>query len=376
MSLPSRFKRLGRRVERARLSRVGDLLDADDDVHGVVVCAPGPTATNRIVRRTRHCRGPLCDCFSSSTRPLRRSPLASRVVIQKALERRPPGVARRDEPPGPCHPSRAGRGGRRRRRRRRARRRRHPERGRQRAGRHRDGAGGAAGRLDERLRPHDRPAERPDRSDRCAARRARRSNRCARSAWAASTTATSCSTPGSASTLPSSVRSSVATRSSAGSAIRSSSTRPSSLGSATTTAVIPTSVCTSTTAVVDDGYFTVVHEHLTRTRFSATARSTSLPEATFDRGLVAVTVRSLGMSMATTLARTAFMNPRDIAQARARSTSAPTSTASRSCGHRPFPYQVDGDYLGEVDRLQFRHEPNALNLVLPDLAASGPAEHG
>ena len=45
-------------------------------------------------------------------------------------------------------------------------------------------------------------------------------------------------------------------------------------------------------------------------------------------------------------------------------------------GHRPFPYQVDGDYLGEVDRLQFRYEPNALNLVLPDLAASGPAEHG
>lgn len=34
-------------------------------------------------------------------------------------------------------------------------------------------------------------------------------------------------------------------------------------------------------------------------------------------------------------------------------------------GHGPFPYQVDGDYLGEVDRLVLRHEPEALRLVLP-----------
>ena len=31
----------------------------------------------------------------------------------------------------------------------------------------------------------------------------------------------------------------------------------------------------------------------------------------------------------------------------------------------PFPYQVDGDYLGEVQRLELVHEPAALRLVLP-----------
>lgn len=33
--------------------------------------------------------------------------------------------------------------------------------------------------------------------------------------------------------------------------------------------------------------------------------------------------------------------------------------------HGPFPWQVDGDYLGEVERLEVRYEPDALTLVLP-----------
>ena len=32
-------------------------------------------------------------------------------------------------------------------------------------------------------------------------------------------------------------------------------------------------------------------------------------------------------------------------------------------GHGPFPYQVDGDYLGEIEHLEFRHEPDVLRLV-------------
>ena len=34
-------------------------------------------------------------------------------------------------------------------------------------------------------------------------------------------------------------------------------------------------------------------------------------------------------------------------------------------GHRPFPYQVDGDYLGETRRLRFQHRPEVMDLVLP-----------
>lgn len=32
---------------------------------------------------------------------------------------------------------------------------------------------------------------------------------------------------------------------------------------------------------------------------------------------------------------------------------------------QPFPYQVDGDYLGESSRLHFEHVPNAARLVIP-----------
>jgi hypothetical protein len=34
-------------------------------------------------------------------------------------------------------------------------------------------------------------------------------------------------------------------------------------------------------------------------------------------------------------------------------------------GYGPFPYQVDGDYLGETEQLEFRHEPEILRLVQP-----------
>jgi hypothetical protein len=33
--------------------------------------------------------------------------------------------------------------------------------------------------------------------------------------------------------------------------------------------------------------------------------------------------------------------------------------------HGPFPWQVDGDYLGEVERLKIGYEPDALTLVMP-----------
>jgi diacylglycerol kinase family enzyme len=34
-------------------------------------------------------------------------------------------------------------------------------------------------------------------------------------------------------------------------------------------------------------------------------------------------------------------------------------------GDGPFPYQVDGDYLGEADRLRIVYEPDALTIVMP-----------
>ena len=38
-------------------------------------------------------------------------------------------------------------------------------------------------------------------------------------------------------------------------------------------------------------------------------------------------------------------------------------------GHGPFPYQVDGDFIGETERLEFRHEPRVLRLVWPTVTS-------
>ena len=40
-------------------------------------------------------------------------------------------------------------------------------------------------------------------------------------------------------------------------------------------------------------------------------------------------------------------------------------------GFGPFPYQVDGDYLGQVESLEVRHRPDCLDLVVPLAAADG-----
>ena len=79
--------------------------------------------------------------------------------------------------------------------------------------------------------------------------------------------------------------------------------------------------------------------------------------------------------MAGTLARTAFVSPKALRDSR--SIDFRTDLEEfEVVSHAPFPYQVDGDYLGEIERLRFRHEPDALSLVVPDPAASpsGPAQ--
>ncbi len=130
--------------------------------------------------------------------------------------------------------------------------------------------------------------------------------------------------------------------------------------------------------LVDDGYFTIVMNTSPYT-FLGNRPFDLAPEATFDRGLVAVTVRALDARMAITMARTAFISPKTLRSSRSIDFRTDLETFE-VVGHTPFPYQVDGDYLGEIDRLRFRHEPDALALVLPDLSSvvpdhpSGPAQ--
>jgi diacylglycerol kinase family enzyme len=116
-------------------------------------------------------------------------------------------------------------------------------------------------------------------------------------------------------------------------------------------------------AVVDDGYFAVVLNTSPYTYLGERPLDVA-PEATLDRGLVCLTVRRLDLATILGLAASALSTGR--AARRGRWTDYRTDLAElRVVGHGPVPHQLDGDYLGEVDALDFRHEPDALRLVLP-----------
>jgi diacylglycerol kinase family enzyme len=96
------------------------------------------------------------------------------------------------------------------------------------------------------------------------------------------------------------------------------------------------------------------------------------PEATLDRGLVLITLRTLRLSKVGPLVLGALRGTAVLRTSK--SVDYRTDLTSFTVeGHRPFPYQVDGDYLGEVTRLEFRHEANALLLVVPDTSVLGSA---
>lgn len=88
------------------------------------------------------------------------------------------------------------------------------------------------------------------------------------------------------------------------------------------------------------------------------------PEATLDRGLAMLTIRSLGGARLVRIVGSALGGGRYLRSSR--STDLRTDLAGLEVhGHRPFPYQVDGDHLGNTEHLSITHEPEILDLVLP-----------
>jgi len=113
---------------------------------------------------------------------------------------------------------------------------------------------------------------------------------------------------------------------------------------------------------VPDGYFTVVLNSSPYTYLGNRALDLS-PYATLERGLVAITFRSLrARPFLGTLWRT--LRGRPIETTRTVDEHHDLSRFEIESA-RPFPYQVDGDYLGETERLVFEHRPDVLKLVLP-----------
>lgn len=115
--------------------------------------------------------------------------------------------------------------------------------------------------------------------------------------------------------------------------------------------------------IVDDATFAVClntnpYTYVGRRPFNAA------PDATLDRGLAMLTFRTLDLVPLLGLAASALASGEHLRHSRHTDYGTDIESA-RVVGYGPFPYQVDGDYLGEITELQFRHEPEILDLVVP-----------
>lgn len=88
------------------------------------------------------------------------------------------------------------------------------------------------------------------------------------------------------------------------------------------------------------------------------------PEATLDRPLSVVALRSMGLRTLVGAARSALLSPAGVLHRGSVAHWADVPWC-RFEGYRPFPYQIDGDHLGSVDTLDIRHHPEVLRLIRP-----------
>jgi diacylglycerol kinase family enzyme len=116
-------------------------------------------------------------------------------------------------------------------------------------------------------------------------------------------------------------------------------------------------------AAVDDGYFAICLNTNPYT-FLGNRPFNVIPEATLDRGLAIVTFRSLALAPLVRAAASALGFGRDLRRQKHLDVRTDLTRFTVD-GHGPFPYQLDGDYLGETEHLRFEHQPDILKLVLP-----------
>jgi diacylglycerol kinase family enzyme len=114
--------------------------------------------------------------------------------------------------------------------------------------------------------------------------------------------------------------------------------------------------------VVEDGYFSIVLNTNPYT-FLGNRPLDMSHAATFDRGLVAITFRTM---KATTIVRSLVGALRGGGVQPTDEVDEQVDLDQLVIEHEmTFPYQLDGDYLGEIERLEFHHVPDAVSLVIP-----------
>lgn len=115
--------------------------------------------------------------------------------------------------------------------------------------------------------------------------------------------------------------------------------------------------------VVDDGYLTIVLNTNPYTYLGNRPLAIA-PDAGLDQPLVSITIRTMDFGRFLPIALAAVASPDRLT--RSRHVSYRTGVEDMEVlGHGPFPYQVDGDHLGDASKLRLRHEPGALRLVVP-----------
>ena len=90
------------------------------------------------------------------------------------------------------------------------------------------------------------------------------------------------------------------------------------------------------------------------------------PEATLDRGLVVLAMKQMTFPKIVRLAGRALASTRKPAGGLRFIHYRADVAEVTVTGYGPFPYQVDGDHLGDATELVFRHAPEVIDLVLPE----------
>lgn len=115
---------------------------------------------------------------------------------------------------------------------------------------------------------------------------------------------------------------------------------------------------------IDDAYFALVLNTDPYT-FLGNRPLHIAPEATLDRGMAVATFRTLAFVPFLRIIGSSLGVGRPIRSQRKLDLRTDLEEFSVRSQGAATPYQVDGDYLGELTDARFRHEPDVLRLVLP-----------
>jgi diacylglycerol kinase family enzyme len=120
-------------------------------------------------------------------------------------------------------------------------------------------------------------------------------------------------------------------------------------------------------STVEDGYFSVCMNLDPYTYVGHRPFHLS-PATTLDSGLTSVCVRSMRASSFGRLMFSALRDDSGVTPSKTLDLRTDLSSL-QVAAYGTVPYQVDGDYLGEIDVIEIRHHPESLNMVIPRSSA-------